>query len=142
MVPPLHPLYNGSYTVLRLGPQAFTLQIGQREEIIAVSRLKVCTAMDATPGSPRRHSRPLGPGVTATLAAACPGGPAASKKVLFSEPLVSSPSQQKQARIHPGTVFQLPRGEVFACPGLAAPLQPPQRWYPPCQQKLPMRIDL
>jgi hypothetical protein len=132
VVPPLHPLYNGPY--------AFTLQIGHRE-IIAVSCLKACTAVDATPGSPKCHSRPPGPDATAMPAAACPGGPAASKRVLISDPQVS-PSQQEQPRIRPGTVFLLPRGEVCACPRPEAPLQTPQRRYPQRQQKPPMRIDL
>jgi hypothetical protein len=71
-----------------------------------------------------------------------PGGPAASKRVSFSDPPVSSPSQQEKPRIRPGTVFLSPCGEVFACPWLAAPSQPPQRRYPQHQQKPPMRIDL
>jgi hypothetical protein len=123
-VPPLRPLYDGPYVILRRGTCAFTLQVGQGEEIIAVSRLKACTDVDATPGSPRRCSRPLGPGATAMPAAACPGRPAASKWVSFFDTLVSSSSQQEQLRICQGTVFLLPRGEVFACPGSAAPLQP------------------
>jgi hypothetical protein len=48
----VHPLYDGPYAVLRRVPSAFTLQVGQLEEIIAVSCLKACTAVDATPGSP------------------------------------------------------------------------------------------
>ncbi len=52
VVPPLHPLYDGSYAVLCGGPRAFTLQVGLQEEIIAISHLKACTAMNATPGSP------------------------------------------------------------------------------------------
>jgi hypothetical protein len=76
----LHPLYDGTYAVLRLGPCAFTLQVGPREEISAMSRLKACTAVDATPGIPRRHF--LGIGATATPAAAHPSGSAATKRVL------------------------------------------------------------
>jgi hypothetical protein len=141
MVPILHPLYNGPYAVLCQGPHTFTLQVRQQEEIIAVSRLKVCTTLDATLGSPRR-SRLSGPGMTATAATANPGGPAATKRVLFSDPLVSSLPQQKQSRIRPGSVFLLPCGEIFVRPGPTAPSQPPQKWYLQCQRKLPMRIDL
>jgi hypothetical protein len=47
---------------------------------------------------------------------ACSGGPAASEKVSFSDPLVSSPSQQEQPRIRLGTVFLLPHREVLHAP--------------------------
>jgi hypothetical protein len=52
-VPPLQPLYDGPYAVIRRGGRSFTLQVGPREEIVAVSRLKACTTADAVPGSPR-----------------------------------------------------------------------------------------
>ncbi len=90
------------YAILRRGPRAFTLQVELREEIIAGSRLK---AVDAMPGSPQRHGRPLGPGAMATPAAAHPGSLAATKQVSFSGPLVSSPSQQEQPRFLPGNRF-------------------------------------
>ncbi len=89
-----------------------------------------------------RHVRQPGPGATAMPAAAHPGGSAATKWVLFSDPLVSSPSQQVQPRIHPGTVFLLPCREVFARPGLAAPSQPSQRRYLQCQRKPVTSINL
>jgi hypothetical protein len=56
-----------------------------------------------------------------------PGTPAATKRVSFSDPLVSSPSSSSSAppRDSPETVF-LPGKEVFAHPGPAAPSQPPQ----------------
>jgi hypothetical protein len=66
---------------------------------------------------PRRHGRPPNPGAMATPSAACPGSPAASKRVFFSDLLVSSPSQQEQPRICPGTVFLLPHWEVLHAPG-------------------------
>jgi hypothetical protein len=75
LVPPLQLLYDGPYTVLRRGPRSFTIRVGSRDEVVAVSCLKACTAADATPGSPRRHSRPLG---------SHPGGPAETKRVSFS----------------------------------------------------------
>jgi hypothetical protein len=60
-------------------------------------------------------------------AAANTGSLATTKRVSFSDPLVYPPSQQEQPRVRLGTVFLLPRWEVFACPGQAAPSQPPQR---------------
>jgi hypothetical protein len=91
-----------------------------RDEVVAVSRLKACTATDATPGSPRHHGIPPGPR---------PGGLAATKQVLFSDPLVSSPSSSLEPpRDGPRTVF-LPGEEVFARPELAAPSQ--TRYTPP-----------
>ncbi len=32
----------------------FTIRVGSRDEVVAVSHLKACMAADATPGSPRR----------------------------------------------------------------------------------------
>ncbi len=76
------------------------------------------------------------------LATTHPGGPAATKLVSFSDTLVSSPSQQEQTRICPGTVILLPCGKVFARPGPAAPSQPQQRRYLQRKRKPPTRIDL
>jgi hypothetical protein len=58
VIPPLRLLYDGPYTVLRRGPRSFTIRVGSRDEVIAVSRLKACTAVDATPGSLRHRGRP------------------------------------------------------------------------------------
>ncbi len=52
VVPPLHPLYDSPYAVLCWGPCTFTFQVGQQEEIIAVSCLKAYTAVDVMPCSP------------------------------------------------------------------------------------------
>jgi hypothetical protein len=116
VIPPLQPLYDGPYAVLRRGPCSFTIKVGSRDEVIAVSRLEACTAADATPGSLRRCGRPPG---------SHPGGPAATKRVSFSDPLVSSPSPPSPLQLGPRTVF-LPSEEVFARPGTAAPSQVPQ----------------
>jgi hypothetical protein len=131
VVPPLQPLYDGPFTVLRRGLRSFTIPspVGSRDEVIAVSHLKACTATDATPGSPRRRGRPPGSHL---------GGPAATKRVLFSDSLVSTPSFPP--RDGPGTVF-LPGEEVFARPGPAAPSQVPQTRYPSRQRAPPKRLD-
>ncbi len=132
LVPPLQPLYDGPYAVLRCGPCSFTIRVGSQDEVVAISRLKACTAADATPGSLRRRGRPPG---------SHPGGPAATKRVSFSDPLVSSPSPPAPPRDSPGTVF-LPGKEVFASPGPAAPSQVPQTRYPSCQWAPPRGLDL
>jgi hypothetical protein len=126
VIPPLQPLYDSPYIVLRRGPCSFTIRVGSRDEVIAISRLKACTAADATPGSSRHRGRP--PGLH-------PGGPAATKRVSFSDPLVSPPSPSAPPRDGPGTVF-LPGEEVFARPGPAAPSQVPQTRYPSRQRAL------
>ncbi len=94
-----------------LQPLLLNIRVGSWDEVVAVSRLKACTAADATPGSPRRSSRLLG---------LHPGSPATTKRVSFSDPLVSSPSFPAPPRDSPGTVL-LPGEEVFACPGPAEP---------------------
>jgi hypothetical protein len=124
--------YDGPYIVLRRGPRSFTIRIRPRDEIIAISRLKACTAADAELGCPRRHGRPLG---------LRQGGPAATKWVSFSDLLVSTPSPLAPPRDGPGTVF-LPSEEVFAHPGPAPPSQVPPKRYPSCQQAPPQRLDL
>ncbi len=127
IIPPLQPLYDGPYTVLRCGPRSFTIRDGSRDEVIVVSRLNACTAADAMPGSPRRCGRPPG---------SYPGGPAATKRVSFSDPLISSPSSPAPPRDSPGTVC-LPGEEVFECSGPAAPSQVPQMRYPSRQRAPP-----
>jgi hypothetical protein len=104
-----------------------------RDEVVAVSCLKACTAADATPGSPCHCGRPPG---------SRPGGLATTKWVLFSDMLVSSPSSYPAPpRNGPGTIF-LPGKEVFARPGPAAPSQVPQTRYPSFQWAPPQRLDL
>ncbi len=73
----------GPYAALRLGPRFFTIRVGSRDEVVAISHLKACTAADATPGSPHHRGRPPG---------SRPGGLATTKRVSLSDPLVSSPS--------------------------------------------------
>jgi hypothetical protein len=60
LVPPVQLLYDSPYTVLRRGLCSFTIRVGSRDKVVAVSRLKACMAADATPGSPRRRGRPPG----------------------------------------------------------------------------------
>ncbi len=132
VIPSLQPLYDSPYTVLRCGLRSFTIRVGARDEVIAVSRLKACTAADATPGSPRRRGRPPG---------SHPGGSATTKRVWFSDTLVSTPSFPAPPRDGPGTIF-LPSEEVFARLGPAAPSQVPQTRYPSRQGAPPQRLDL
>jgi hypothetical protein len=91
-VPPLQPLYDGPYAVIRHGGRSFTLQVRPREEIVAMSRLKACTTADAVPGSPRRRGRPPGKRRGGSAAAECPNGSAAANRVTFANPLASTPS--------------------------------------------------
>jgi hypothetical protein len=134
-VPPLRPLYDGPYAVIRRGGRSFTLQIGSREEIVAVSRLKACTTADAAPGSLLHCGRPLGKRPGGSAAAKRPNGSAAAKRVSFAHPLASTPSMAP-LRNGPGTVF-LPSAEVFARPGPAAPPTSPQQRNPPRQRTPP-----
>jgi hypothetical protein len=60
LVPPLQPLYDGPYAVLRRSPCSFTIRVGSRDKMVAVSRLKACTATVTMPGSPGHCGRQLG----------------------------------------------------------------------------------
>jgi hypothetical protein len=133
LVPPLQPLYDGPYAVLCSGPRSFTIRVGSRDEVVAVSRLKACTAADATPGSPRRRGRPPD---------SRQGGLAATKRSHFQTRWsLHLPLLRRRHATVPGTVF-LPSKEVFARLGMAAPSQPPKTWYLSCQQALPQRLHL
>ncbi len=104
VIPPLQLLYDGPYAVLRC--------------------LKACTAVDATPGSPRHSGKPPG---------SHPGNPAATKQVSFSDQLVSSPSSLAPPQDHPGTVF-LPGKEVFAVPSQVPQTRHPSHHWAPTQR--------
>ncbi len=58
-VPPLRPMYDSPYAVLRRGSCSFTLQVGPREEIVGVSRLKAGRrARQPTPPRPTAGQAP------------------------------------------------------------------------------------
>jgi hypothetical protein len=112
LVPPLQPLYDGPYAVLRCSPCYFTIRVRLLDEVVAVFRLKACTVADAMPDSLSCHGRPPG---------SRPGGLVTTKRVSFSDQLVSSPSPSSAPPCNgPGTIF-LPGEEVFACSEPAAP---------------------
>jgi hypothetical protein len=52
-VPPLQPLYDGPYTILRHSLHHFTLRISDREDKVSALRLKPCTDPTAPPEQPR-----------------------------------------------------------------------------------------
>jgi hypothetical protein len=57
--PPLAPAYAGPYEVLSRSPSTFKLQIGDKSDIVAASRLKpALLPLDAVPAAPRRRGRP------------------------------------------------------------------------------------
>jgi hypothetical protein len=58
-LPPLTPPYDGPYRVLDRSPKFFKLQMGDREEVISVDRLKPhLGAPDPVPAHPRARGRP------------------------------------------------------------------------------------
>jgi hypothetical protein len=107
VVPCLHHLYDGPYAVLRCGPRSFTTRVGLWDVIVSISCLKACTEVDPTHGGLRRCGR---------LPGKRPGGPSATKRVLFSDLLVSSPSSSQVPPSNgPGNRFS-GRGPVFCMP--------------------------
>ncbi len=80
---------------------------GMRSSLSAAWKL---ARTDAKLGSPRYRRRWPGPGAGAKPATARPGGPAATKRVSFSDPLVSSPSAWVPPGDGRGTVFLPPPG--------------------------------
>jgi len=77
-VPPLQPLYDGPYTVLRRSLHHFTLQVGGRTDKVSTSRLKPCNDHAAVPAQPRARGRPLNP------AQADPPSPPPGRRVTFA----------------------------------------------------------
>ena len=57
--PPLAPLYSGPFLVLERYRSSFKLQIGTRQEVVNISRLKPAfTPSDASPAQPSKRGRP------------------------------------------------------------------------------------
>ena len=56
--PPLSLLYDGPYRVLDRGPKVFKLELGGRQEVVTVDRLKPCLVNDVIPASPPSRGRP------------------------------------------------------------------------------------
>ena len=57
-VPPLQPLYDGPYAVIRQSLHHFTLRIGDKVDKVLTLRLKPCTDPAAPPALPRVRGRP------------------------------------------------------------------------------------
>ena len=74
-VPPLSPLYDGPYVVLERHTNTFTIQMGDREEVVSTGRLKPCRTPHVDAALPRRHGRPPGPVGQSGLPPRCPAGP-------------------------------------------------------------------
>jgi len=56
--PPLSPLFQGPYRVLKKGPKTFSVEVGGRVEVISVDRLKAYTGEDTIPAAPPQRGRP------------------------------------------------------------------------------------
>merc|ERR1712035_115255 len=56
----LSPLYRGPYTVLRRTRNTVRLRMGDREDTVAVARVKPCRSIDPVPAVPPHRGRPRG----------------------------------------------------------------------------------
>jgi len=56
--PPLSPLFQGPYTVVKKGPKVFIVQLGGREEAVSVDRLKAYHGVPVQPAAPPTRGRP------------------------------------------------------------------------------------
>ncbi len=112
-------------------PFGFHFRI-QRADIASTQSEKRCWF--SVPAAPPPHMRHLELSPLwqrqIQLVAARSVGPAASKWVSFSDLLVSSPSQQEQLRIHPGTGFCTPQaGSSIAASTKAVSAVPAETTY-------------
>ena len=62
-VPPSEPLYNSPYTILRHSLHTFTIQMGEREEVVPTSCLKPCQMPHVVSVQPHSCSRGYLPAV-------------------------------------------------------------------------------
>ena len=102
--PPLAPVYDGPYRVLRRSPNVFLIQLGSRVDSVSVHRLKAASLPpDAVPADPPRRGRPPS---TPHQPPAPPSGPLHSspdgglKRVRFADlpPPSSSGGNKKRVR--------------------------------------------
>ncbi len=56
-VPPLQPLYDGPYAVIRRSLHHFTLRISDKVDKVSTLRLKLCTDPTTSPALPRVRGR-------------------------------------------------------------------------------------
>jgi hypothetical protein len=127
-VPPLQPLYDGPYTVIRRSLHHFMLRIGDKEDKVSTLRLKPCTDPTAPPALPRvRGRRPAAIRFQDFL----PPGAAAARRVHFATQL---PAEPRREPFSPGT---LPG--VFARPAAALDHTAAR---PACNPRAPSRLDL
>jgi hypothetical protein len=104
-VPPLQPLYDGPYTVIRRSLHHFTQRIGDREDKVSTLRLKPCTDPTVPLALPRVQGRPP---AAVRFRDLPPPGAAAARRVHFAP---QQPAEARREPISPGT----PPG-VFAHP--------------------------
>ncbi len=104
-VPPLQPLYDGPYAVVRRSLHYFTLRIGDKVDKVSTLKLKPCTDPAAPPALPRAQGRPPG---AVRFRDFPPPGAVAARRVHFAPEL---PAEPRREPFSPGT----PPG-VFARP--------------------------
>ena len=96
-VPPLAPLYDGPYLVLKRSLRTFRLQIGNKQDTVSTSRLKAAlTAPGVQPAQPRRRGRPR------KTPAPAPGP---IRRVRFQLPPVTARVGRPQRRARPPDFF-------------------------------------
>jgi hypothetical protein len=134
LVPPLQPLYDGPYAVLRRGPVPSPSESGRRTRWLPSATLRL-----ARPRTPRLAAHVAAADRWTRAQAVLPQTSGSCSQTRWSLHLSPS-SSSLPPRNGPRTVF-LPSEEVLACPGPAAPLQPPQTRYPSRQRTPPRRLD-
>jgi hypothetical protein len=127
-VPPLQPLYDGPYTVIRRSLHHFTLRIGDKVDKVSTLRLKPCTDQTAPPALPRVRGHPP---AAIRFRDFPPPGAGAACRVHFAPQL---PAEPRREPFYPGT----PPG-VFARP--AAVLDHTTA-RPALNRRAPSRLDL
>ncbi len=96
-VPPLQPLYDGPYTVIRRSLHHFTLRIGNKVDKVSTLRLKPCTDPTAPPALPMVRGCPP---AAVRFRDFPPPGAAAARRVHFAPQL---PAEPRREPFSPGT---------------------------------------
>jgi hypothetical protein len=100
--PPLAPAYRGPYLILRRSPLAFLLQLGDRQDMVSVHRLKPANVPENTqPVPPPPRGRPAAkPPKPPSILRTTPTAPHNRRVRFRNDPAAAAPTRPPSTRTH------------------------------------------